>query len=120
MVELTEIKEEEVQTSQQQQVPIVETVVPKSKQDSEDLSDDEYDSEFDDDFNENETFWERISALKDIIPPKQRQNFSNFVNGTNRLFKSIVNKSGSFTWAITTSALLLGGPLSLSILAEHH
>lgn len=119
MVELTEIKEESSSVHDtQEQVPIVDSVVAETRQDSEDLSDDEYDSDFEDDFNQDESVWERLAALKDIIPPKQRQHVSNLVQNTNRFVSTAFNKSGNLAWILTTSALLLGVPLSLSILAE--
>ncbi|CCE63673.1 hypothetical protein TPHA_0F01910 [Tetrapisispora phaffii CBS 4417] len=121
MVELTEIKEENanVEVDGQSQ-PIVEDSIVNvtNKQESGELSDDEFDSDFDDDFNENETLLERLSALKDIVPPKQRNIVSNCYTKTTSIIKSIFAKTGSVTWALTTSALLLGVPLSLSILSE--
>lgn len=116
MVELTEIIEEN-NTFEDPQVQPVDDVVGDDLKDA-DLSDDEYDSEFDDEYDENETFIERIVALKDIIPPKNRQTISKFFNTTTAFMRKALSKTGSLTWAITTSALLLGVPLSLSILAE--
>lgn len=116
MVELTEIIEE-VNTFDDPQVQPVDDVVGDDLKGA-DLSDDDYDSEFEDDYDENETFVERLVALKDIIPPKNRQTIAKFFNTTTVYLRGAFSKTGSLTWAITTSALLLGVPLSLSILAE--
>ncbi len=81
-------------------------------------SDESDDSDFDDDFDENETLLDRVIALKEIIPPKQRQCIVESYNSTTSFVKTVFAKGGSLTWALTTSALLLGVPLSLSILSE--
>lgn len=112
MVELTEIVEGSNTFEEQQVQPAYEDDKVG------DLSDDEYDSDYDDDFDENETILERIVALKDIVPPKQRQAITKFVDYTTYFLKSAFAKTGSVTWALTTSAMLLGVPLSLSILGE--
>lgn len=125
MVELTEIKDEingNVETAQtvpSEPMNAAETkeTVEQEKNEDEDEEDDE-DSDFDDDFDENETFVDRIVALKDIVSPKQRQCVSSFITNTTAFVKSAFSKGGSLTWALTTTALLLGVPLSLSILAE--
>ncbi|QLQ79652.1 hypothetical protein HG537_0C02990 [Torulaspora globosa] len=116
MVELTEIIEE-TNTFEDPQLQPVDDVVGDDLKGA-DLSDDEYDSEFEDDYDENETFVERLVALKDIIPPKNRQSIAKVFNATTVFMRKAFSKTGTWTWAITTSALLLGVPLSLSILGE--
>ena len=123
MVELTEVKDET--SAAPQQVPAEplasnDGVVANSNaaRDDNDDDDSESDSDFDDDFDEDETFLERIAALRDIIPPKQRQAASNFFGTAVSVFRTVFSAGTSLTWAITTSALLLGVPLSMSILAE--
>ncbi|CAB4252307.1 similar to Saccharomyces cerevisiae YNL131W TOM22 Component of the TOM (translocase of outer mitochondrial membrane) complex responsible for initial import of mitochondrially directed proteins [Maudiozyma barnettii] len=121
MVELTEIKDESngtVETPQTVPSEPLNTAETKEAVAEEENEEDEEDSDFDDDFDENETFFERIVALKDIVSPKQRQTVCGFFTSTTTFFKSAFAKGGSLTWALTTSALLLGVPLSLSILAE--
>ncbi|QLG74200.1 hypothetical protein HG535_0G00840 [Zygotorulaspora mrakii] len=113
MVELTEIIEGSNSFEEEQ----VQAAFEEGK--AGDLSDDEYDSDFDDDdFDENETILERIVALKDMVPPKQRQTITNFVSSTTNFLRTAFSKTGSITWALATSAMLLGVPLSLSILGE--
>lgn len=110
MVELTDITDESknFKTPKEQQ--------PAADNKAGDLSDDEYDVE--DDYDENETIADRLVALRDIIPPKQRQNISTIFGTASTLVRSFFSKSGGIAWAVTTSTLLLGVPLSLSILGE--
>ncbi|SCV02860.1 LAME_0H05798g1_1 [Lachancea meyersii CBS 8951] len=116
MVELTEVTEDNNTQifEQEKEVPAGtfnnEEAVPEQESSDEYSSDDEYD--------EDETLLERLSALKDIISPKQRQTISKIFDATVSVVKSAFSRSGNVAWAITTSALLLGVPLSLSILAE--
>ncbi|CUS22322.1 LAQU0S05e02762g1_1 [Lachancea quebecensis] len=113
MVELTEVTEENY-SFEEEKAPSSSF----SRQDAaaEHESSDEFSS--DDEYDEEETFLERLVALKDIIPPRQRQTISNVFNVTVSAVRNTFSKSGNVAWAVTTSALLLGVPLSLSILAE--
>lgn len=83
-------------------------------------SDSEAESDFEgDDFDfENETLYDRIVALKDIVPPGQRTQISNAVDYAKSFASVIFSKGGSVLWGVTSSALLLGVPLSLAILSE--
>lgn len=118
MVELTELSEDTpiVQNPAAESVTDPDVVPIPSVEESED-EDEEYSSD-EDDLYDDETLYDRLVALKDIIPPQRRKNISSFYNGTASLFRSIFSKGGNLLWAVTTSALLLGVPLSLSILAE--
>ncbi len=89
-----------------------------TKADESDSDSDSDDDDFDDDFDPDETLAERISALKDIFPPQLR---SSVVSGANALqsgCKGLAHKFGVSLWYLTTTALLLGAPLALSILHE--
>ncbi|KAI5959848.1 TOM22 [Candida pseudojiufengensis] len=83
---------------------------------------DESDSEFSDDEDDfdysNETIYDRIIALKDIISPQQRDNISKFTSLISNYSSIIANKSGTLLWGLTSSSLLLGVPLALAILSE--
>ncbi|CUM66060.1 uncharacterized protein PRCAT00003714001 [Priceomyces carsonii] len=82
-------------------------------------SDSESESDFDDDFDiENETFYDRIVALKDIIPPKHRNQIASSGQTLGDYLSAGFSKGGSILWGITSSVLLLSVPLSLAILAE--
>ncbi|KAF6006876.1 hypothetical protein HII13_003972 [Brettanomyces bruxellensis] len=89
-----------------------------TKADESDSDSDSDDDDFDDDFDPDETLAERISALKDIFPPQLR---SSVVSGADALqsgCKGLAHKFGVSLWYLTTTALLLGAPLALSILHE--
>jgi len=113
MVKLTQVEDEQEAIFQQQRASEA-----KEASNTADAYDTESDSDEDDDFDEDETIYDRIVALKDIIPPKQRTQVSRVVSTAYNTVYSGVSKAGNLTWILTTSALLLGVPLSLSILAE--
>ncbi|KAI0357422.1 mitochondrial import translocase subunit Tom22 [Trametes cingulata] len=60
-----------------------------------------------------ESFYERIVALADIIPPTTRQNISNRLGKTAGFLKGTGKVVGNLVWIVTTSALLVGLPLAL-------
>lgn len=62
-----------------------------------------------------ETFYERLSALVDIVPPTTRHKISSSVSKTAGFFKSGGKLVGNLVWIVTTSALLVGLPLALSL-----
>ncbi|CAI4051597.1 hypothetical protein SUVZ_14G1920 [Saccharomyces uvarum] len=120
MVELTEIKDDVVQVEEPQFGGNQAIIEEKTAAQNDDVVDDEdeSDSDFEDEFDENETLFDRIVALKDIVPPGKRQTISSFFSFTSSLVKNAFSRSGNLAWTLTTTALLLGVPLSLSILAE--
>ncbi|AMD19732.1 HCL419Cp [Eremothecium sinecaudum] len=114
MVELTEITEDSQNLGQKPINP-----QPFGSEKAEESSDEEdYSSDGEDYYGENETLYDRIVALKDIIPPQQMSALKSAYNMTSSIFHGIFSKGGNLLWMVTTSALLLGVPLSLSILAE--
>ncbi|CCF60284.1 hypothetical protein KAFR_0J02200 [Kazachstania africana CBS 2517] len=117
MVQLTELKDDSPSAQDPQVIP-AEPLNELEKRNVNDEEADEEDSDFEEDFNENENLMERLIALKEIVPPNKRQSVCKFFDTTSVFLKKVFNKGGSLTWALTTSALLLGVPLSLSILAE--
>lgn len=64
---------------------------------------------------EEETFFERIAALVDIVPPTTRHNISSRLASTASFFKTGSKLVGNLIWIVTTSALLVGLPLALSL-----
>jgi mitochondrial import receptor subunit TOM22 len=68
------------------------------------------DSDFD---PSQETLGERISALRDIIPPTTRAWFWNKYQATNRVVKGVIFFAGRSMWSISVSALLIGVPFAL-------
>lgn len=113
MVKLSQIDDETASTFQQSAQQPEKT--EKYSEESESESDSDYDDEFD---IENETLYDRVVALKDIIPPSQRTQIVSVAETARALITSGINKSGNLLWTLTSSALILGVPLSLAILAE--
>jgi mitochondrial import receptor subunit TOM22 len=63
----------------------------------------------------DETFIDRVSALVDIVPPTTRHAISTRVSKTASFFKAGGKLAGNLVWVLTTSALLIGLPLAMSL-----
>ncbi|PPR05401.1 hypothetical protein CVT24_008015 [Panaeolus cyanescens] len=72
-------------------------------------------SSIDSDVSVDETFLDRIAALKDIVPPTTRHNISTAVSKTANFVKRGSKLVGNIVWVVTTSALLVGLPLALVV-----
>ena len=72
----------------------------------------------DSDVPENETFAERLAALKDIVPPTTRHNIANKLSASGSFLKRSSKVVGNIVWVLTTSALLVGLPMALSLEGE--
>src|SRR5437764_4755786 len=66
----------------------------------------------------DESFVERITALKDIIPPRQRAAISSTFKSTYGWLSSGLLLGGKTLWVLSTSALLLGVPYALAFTEE--
>ena len=103
-----------------------ETFEPKTNEDL--IVDDDSDSEFsdvtsegDDDEDEdirNESLFDRIAALKDIIPANDRINISRRASTAYSWTSSILGVGGKAVWILVTSAMLLGVPFALALEEE--
>jgi len=86
--------------------------------------DDDYtdtDSEISDDGSEaaiDETLLDRLTALRDIIPPKARARISSVSSSLYSATSTTVNYSGKGLWVLATSILLLGIPYALAFSDE--
>ncbi|KAG6831009.1 hypothetical protein H0H87_006582 [Tephrocybe sp. NHM501043] len=67
------------------------------------------------DLSVDETFYDRFSALKDIIPPTTRHSIASRISKTASFLKRGGKIAGNVVWVITTSALLVALPLALSL-----
>ena len=107
MVELTEIKDDVVQV-EEPQFGENQAIIEEKTAQNDDVVDDEAesDSDFEDEFDENETLFDRIVALKDIVPPGKRQTISSFFSFTSSLVKNAFSRSGNLAWTLTTTCLL--------------
>ncbi|KAH7921906.1 Tom22-domain-containing protein [Leucogyrophana mollusca] len=63
----------------------------------------------------DETLYDRISALVDIVPPTTRHRISTRVSKAASFVKQSGKVVGNIVWIVTTSALLVGLPLALSL-----
>ncbi|KAI9465042.1 mitochondrial import translocase subunit Tom22 [Lactarius psammicola] len=70
-------------------------------------------SSVDSDSPVDESLLDRISALKDIVPPTTRHSIASKVSRTASFFKRTTKIAGNVIWVVTTSALLIGLPLAL-------
>ncbi|GBE83197.1 mitochondrial outer membrane translocase complex, subunit Tom22 [Sparassis latifolia] len=60
-----------------------------------------------------ESFYERIVALADIVPPTTRHKISTRLSKVTGGLKTTTKVVGNLIWVVTTSALLVGLPLAL-------
>jgi hypothetical protein len=67
---------------------------------------------------DSETFYERLIALKDVIPPQSRRRVAATVSTLTSVTKSSLVFSGKALWVISTSAFLLGVPWALAYAEE--
>jgi import receptor subunit TOM22 len=66
----------------------------------------------------DETFADRLVALKDIVPPTYRKHLSNTLSTTSSWFQTTLNYGGKTLWVVSTSVLLLGVPWALAFAEE--
>jgi import receptor subunit TOM22 len=82
--------------------------------DSEISSESESDDD-DDDETFEETIYERLVALKDMIPPKHRSTISDAFNSTYNAVSSVLRFGGKSLWVLSASALMLGVPYAMAV-----
>ncbi|KAK3703440.1 mitochondrial import receptor subunit Tom22 [Vermiconidia calcicola] len=75
-------------------------------------------SEVDDDDALDETFLDRVAALKDIVPPTYRKKLSNASSTGYGWAAKALGMGGKTLWVVSTSALLLGVPWALAFSEE--
>lgn len=118
MVKLTEVEDEHFTT--EKPIPTKEALLVSDNEDDEDFTDTESEiSEADSAYDPiNETLYDRIVALKDIIPPQSRRRITATITGLSDATKSTFSFSGKALWVISTSAFLLGVPWALAFAEE--
>jgi len=62
-----------------------------------------------------ESIFDRVAALVDIIPPTTRHSISSRISSTASVVKRGGKLVGNIVWIITTSALLVALPLALTL-----
>ncbi|KAG6896451.1 hypothetical protein C0992_008174 [Termitomyces sp. T32_za158] len=63
----------------------------------------------------DETFFDRVAALVDIVPPSTRHSIYSRISKTASIVKRGGKFAGNIIWVVTTSALLVALPLALSL-----
>ncbi|KAF2462137.1 mitochondrial outer membrane translocase complex, subunit Tom22 [Lineolata rhizophorae] len=109
MVKLEEVPDEELNATQ-----------PGPAQ-AEDEGDWESDSESDVSETSSladETLYDRLAALQDIVPPTHRRRLTAAVSGTRSWLGWAARIGGKGLWVVSSSALLLGVPWALAYAEE--
>ncbi|KAI4738440.1 hypothetical protein E4T50_11107 [Aureobasidium sp. EXF-12298] len=75
-------------------------------------------SEDEEEYMPDETFADRLAALKDIVPPTYRKHLSNTLSTTSSWVQTTLNYGGKTLWVVSTSVLLLGVPWALAFAEE--
>jgi import receptor subunit TOM22 len=70
------------------------------------------------DFTPEETLYERLLALQDIIPAPYRRSIHSKVNTASSWLKTGLSYGGKTLWVVSTSALLMGVPWALAYSEE--
>lgn len=78
----------------------------------------ESDAESEASFAPDETLYERLSALKDMIPASTRRSMHDKYETVSSWTKSGLLFGGKTLWVVSTSALLLGVPWALAYSEE--
>ncbi|KAJ5161524.1 hypothetical protein N7492_006916 [Penicillium capsulatum] len=87
--------------------------------DEEDYTDTESEiSNESDDEVEEESLADRLSALKDIVPPSARRAVTTSADTLTSFTKASLSFSGKALWIISTSAFLIGVPWALAYAEE--
>jgi mitochondrial import receptor subunit TOM22 len=71
-------------------------------------------SDVDDDDALDESLFDRIAALKDIVPPAYRKNIASATSTGYSWASRALSLGGKTLWVVSTSALLLGVPWALA------
>jgi mitochondrial import receptor subunit TOM22 len=66
----------------------------------------------------DESLYDRLAALKDIVPPQQRATLSKFAQNTSSAVSTGISYGGKGLWVIISSVLLLGIPYALALSEE--
>lgn len=62
-----------------------------------------------------ESFLERLYALRDMVPPSTRQSISSTIETASNYAFAGGSLVGKIAWVVTTSALLVGLPFALAV-----
>lgn len=117
MVKLTEVEDEHF--AQEKPQPSKHDILLATNDEDEDFTDTESEVSVESDYDvEGESLLDRLSALKDVVPPSARKQATNTVSYVTSLAKSSISFSGRALWILSTSAFLLGVPWALAYAEE--
>lgn len=117
MVRLTEVEDEHF--TQEKPQTTKDNVLIATDDEEEDFTDTESEISNEDEIEvEGENLSDRLTALRDMIPPSARRQFSSSVSFVSSFTKSSVLFSGRALWVISTTAFLLGVPWALAYAEE--
>ncbi|EYE95430.1 mitochondrial import receptor subunit TOM22 [Aspergillus ruber CBS 135680] len=117
MVRLTEVEDEHF--AQEKPQTTKDNVLIATDDEEEDFTDTESEISNEDEIEvEGENLSDRLAALRDMIPPSARRQFSSSVSFVSSFTKSSVLFSGRALWVISTTAFLLGVPWALAYAEE--
>ncbi|BCS25940.1 mitochondrial import receptor subunit TOM22 [Aspergillus puulaauensis] len=117
MVKLTEVEDEHF--AQEKPQPSKHDILLATDDEDEDFTDTESEVSVESDYDvEGESLLDRLSALKDVVPPSARKQATNTVSYVTSLAKSSISFSGRALWILSTSAFLLGVPWALAYAEE--
>ncbi|KAL6721747.1 mitochondrial import receptor subunit Tom22 [Lecanora helva] len=113
MVKLEEVEDQEL--DQAQPGP-----VDDSAYDSADFTDTDSELSDDDTFSTlpQESISERISALRDILPPRHRRTLTTALSRTSSAVKQTSWFAGKGLWVLSTGALMLMVPFAIALFDE--
>ncbi|GAM40766.1 mitochondrial import receptor subunit [Talaromyces pinophilus] len=108
MVKLTEVEDEHFTT--EKPIPTKEALLVSDNEDDEDFTDTESEiSETDSTYEPlNETLYDRLIALKDIIPPQSRRRITATINGLSDATKTTFSFSGKALWMEREQGMMRG------------
>lgn len=72
----------------------------------------------DQDLQDSESFFDRVTALVDIVPPSARAKISSSTSSVASFTGSALKFTGKSLWVVSTSVLLLGIPYALAFSQE--
>ena len=68
----------------------------------------------------DESLFDRVAALKDIVPPTYRKSLSNATTTGYSWASRALSLGGKTLWVVSTCGLLLGVPWALAFSEEQH
>ncbi|PNS19195.1 hypothetical protein CAC42_2372 [Sphaceloma murrayae] len=91
---------------------------PRDDEDWDTDSDESVVSSASSDIDEDESLFDRIVALKDIVPPTTRKSLASTFESASSFVKSGISIGGKTLWVVSTSVLLVGVPWALALAEE--